>query len=413
MKELLNCSKNIKTPFIQFRLKNKDENTDTFKEVLISTFLTSSELYFDGSAIQHIPWVKRFQYCYLNLETVKMNYDKKNWIHFVFDKELCTVSMFDIREELLRCLPGIIIICTHSSDKTAELYILLAEWEEVWTAEEHKFNIDALMNIHISGVLNAHEVIKNKEHCIIPEILLTNDTINDLKDVCLESLHSNCVVNTFEIFGIEAARTLLYREMKGVLGFDGAYVNPRHISVICDSITRLGYLRPMSRHGLFKDKRSALSNASFEMCTSTLNSYAVNRNVDKLSGTTEQLILGKNMTFGTGMMDLFLDVAKLEDSNVTENNEDFAKTTQENPEIYNELSPTISPMNNVDYSPCNAEFSPLSTTLLYTPTTPAYIPASPRYVPDSLSYKSDYTEEQSEKPSNDWIDQDLLEEAFG
>jgi len=338
----------------------------------------------------------------------------------------------------MELLPGSVILCTHSSDPTNEMYILLAKFEDIWSPQEYEFNMNALRNIHLDGIVGVHNVIREGDEVILPDILLETDYISSFfEDVNLLSLCSNDVSNTYEMFGIEAARTVLYREMKGVLNNDGAYVNPRHISIICDSITKGGFLRPMSRHGLFLNKRSTLSNASFEMCTTTFNNAAIRRNVDMLKGVTENLILGKHQRFGTGMIDLFLDEKMLIDNDVGCNETEFEKTesissaVQEN---YTPTSPEYSPLFSPTVS--DAQFSPCPASPMYLPSTPCYSPGdSPLYDPASPEYAlatPDISEGGTDSPvyvpaspvyvpaspvspppKNDWLEEQLMEEAFG
>jgi len=346
--------------------------------------------------------------------------------------------MFAMRTKLLEVLPGITVLCTHSSDPTNELYVQLGAFRNIWNQEDCRFNIEALKNIHISGIQNVHNIIVENGVVIIPEILLSTDTLSEFAGcVDLNSLRSNDVVNTNQIFGIEAARELLRREMKNVLSFDGAYVNPRHIAVVCDSITHRGILRPMSRHGLFIDKRSVLSNASFEMCSTTFNNAAVRGNVDQLNGVAEQIIVGKPHDFGTGMMTLLLDEEKLIMQDVVENQTNYPVDLTDGPS-YVPMSPEFTSMSsplNQTFSPCpysptdsEAQFSPGPVSPRYSPSTPTYAPTTPTYAPASPIYSPSSSESSSEGDSQiyipsspilvpkvdelDWMEADLLEEVY-
>ena len=404
LKELLNCTSKIKTPYVRFKLLNHKCKLNKFKEVLLETFLIGYELLYDGRKIESISWVQRFRFFYFE-KNVTIPFTSKNWIHFTFSND-CTISMISISRILQDLLPEAIILCTHSSDSTNELYILLSVNDDLWTSHDFNFNMAAMKNIHLDGIIGVHEIIEENDEIIIPDFLLTTDSIETFtEDVDLTTLRSNDISNTYLIYGIEAARSVLYSEMKGVLNNDGAYVNPRHISIICDSITKGGYLRPFSRHGLFKDKRSTLSNASFEMCTATFNNGAVARNVDNLKGVSEQIVLGMCHTFGTGSMELLLDEQMLESLDVPVNEKVFNDSVivSNVKERYVPSSPAYSPMFSPmfptgsetprQYSPINdARFSPSPT---YEPASPIYAPATPTYAPE-----------------NDWLEDALLQEAF-
>jgi len=453
LKELLNCSNNIKTPYVSATLLDPCYDINKFKEILVSTYLTNVEVIAFGHHVQSVQWVIRFQQMFLNKRTFP--WDRKNWIHLTFEDDI-PLTMFEVRTVLLEVLPGIIILCTHSSDPTNELYLQLGEYEDVWSKNDCDFNIGAIKNIHISGILGVHDAVVENGKVVLPDIVLSIDYYPEFIDVVdLNTMQSNDIVNTYEILGIEAARELLVREMKGVLSYDGAYVNPRHIGIVCDSITHRGVLRPMSRHGLFTDRRSVLSNASFEMCTATFNSAAIQGNKDHLKGIAEQIIVGKEHDFGTGMVGLFLDEEKLIMSDVTENpvsyptDEGMSVFTEAYTPTSPEFTPTLwSPgVDHPNYSPApsGAEFSPCpaSPTSYYPstpcygpddsppcPASPMYVPASPCYAPASPCYAPstpDLSDDNSDSPTyvpaspieeptteeSDWMEEDLLEQVYG
>jgi len=420
LKELLNCSSNIKTPILKCKLLNPDLNVNALKEMTIKTFLDEILVHNDGSEISKLEWVRRFQFFFFNKR--KMNYSGKNWIQMKFSKK-CSMTMLTIRERILEQLPGSLIICSHSSDSFNELFILLMNCKELWSTDQTRSNINAIMNLHIAGIPNVKEIIVEKNNLFIPNILFNLEDIYVLRDeIDLNSTYSNSVVNTNMIFGIEAAREVLFRELKSVLGNDGAYVNPRHITIICDSITHLGILRPMSRHGLFLNKRSALSNASFEMCSSTFNNAAMVGNTDLLNGIAEQIIVGKEHNFGTGMVDLIIDEERLLKNHVVENEIDFPPIYSENsseymsPDYYLN-SPLVSPFEsfspNVDGLESNfsPEYSPSTPS---TPPIPPYSPASPAYSPSTpYSEGNNVYQPLVDIPKNDWREENLLENIFG
>ena len=67
--------------------------------------------------------------------------------------------------------------------------------------------------------------------------------------------YSNSFIEVFEVFGIEATRSALMRELTQVLAFDGSYVNHRHLALLggCYDVSRTshGYYSPRyqpSRH---------------------------------------------------------------------------------------------------------------------------------------------------------------------
>jgi DNA-directed RNA polymerase II subunit RPB1 len=60
---------------------------------------------------------------------------------------------------------------------------------------------------------------------------------------------SNCPKEVLSVLGIEAARMCLMHEITRVLDDGDIYVNHRHLSTLCDVMTRGGVLTSMTRHG--------------------------------------------------------------------------------------------------------------------------------------------------------------------
>lgn len=67
-----------------------------------------------------------------------------------------------------------------------------------------------------------------------------------------------------QILGIEAVRKSIEKEMNHVISFDGSYVNYRHLSLLCDSMTAKGHLMAITRHGINRQETGALARCSFE-----------------------------------------------------------------------------------------------------------------------------------------------------
>jgi DNA-directed RNA polymerase II subunit RPB1 len=61
---------------------------------------------------------------------------------------------------------------------------------------------------------------------------------------------SNVITEMFDVLGIEAARASLLKELRAVIEFDGAYVNYRHLAMLCDVMTFRGHLMSITRHGI-------------------------------------------------------------------------------------------------------------------------------------------------------------------
>ncbi|CAM1504094.1 Fc.00g016850.m01.CDS01 [Cosmosporella sp. VM-42] len=115
-----------------------------------------------------------------------------------------------------------------------------------------------------------------------------------------------------EVFGIEAARAALCRELTLVLSFDGSYVNHRHIALLCDVMTYRGSISAVTRHGINRADTGALMRCSFEETVEILLEAAATGELDDCRGISENVMLGQMAPMGTGNFDVLLDPKMLE-----------------------------------------------------------------------------------------------------
>jgi len=125
--------------------------------------------------------------------------------------------------------------------------------------------------------------------------------------------YSNSFEEILNVFGIEATRGLLVRELTQVLAFDGSYVNHRHIAVLCDVMTTRGMLMAITRHGINRNDTGALMRCSFEETVEILLEAAASGELDDCRGISENIMLGQLAPMGTGEFDVFLDEKMLQD----------------------------------------------------------------------------------------------------
>jgi DNA-directed RNA polymerase II subunit RPB1 len=112
-----------------------------------------------------------------------------------------------------------------------------------------------------------------------------------------------------KVFGIEAARAVLLKEMHQVLAAYGIYVNHRHLMVIIDWMTWGGNINALTRHGVKKmmDDSTPLKRATFEQPVEIFHRAAVKGLKDTLSGVSEQLLIGNAPKIGSYYNDVVID----------------------------------------------------------------------------------------------------------
>ncbi|TGZ63999.1 hypothetical protein CRM22_006603 [Opisthorchis felineus] len=87
----------------------------------------------------------------------------------------------------------------------------------------------------------------------------------------LNRLYTNNIAIMSQTYGIEAARAAIQKEVSGVFGHYGIYVDSRHLSLIADYMTKSGSYRAFNRSA-FIGHPSPLQQMSFETVTSSLKS---------------------------------------------------------------------------------------------------------------------------------------------
>lgn len=119
--------------------------------------------------------------------------------------------------------------------------------------------------------------------------------------------YSNSFIEIFEVFGIEATRSALLRELTQVLAFDGSYVNHRHLALLVDVMTSRGHLMAITRHGINRADTGVLMRCSFEETVEILLEAAATGELDDCRGVSENVMLGQLAPLGTGEHEVFLD----------------------------------------------------------------------------------------------------------
>ncbi|KAK5113959.1 hypothetical protein LTR62_003082 [Meristemomyces frigidus] len=159
---------------------------------------------------------------------------------------------------------------------------------------------------------DAGKMIVNKEDPRCQEWYLDTDGFNLKKTLAIEGVDAqrttcNHFGEIFRVFGIEATRAALMKELVAVLTGDGSYVNYRHMAILCDVMCARGTLMAVTRHGINRADTGALMRCSFEETVEILFEAASSGELDNCKGVSENIILGQLAPSGTGEFDVLLD----------------------------------------------------------------------------------------------------------
>jgi DNA-directed RNA polymerase I subunit RPA1 len=123
--------------------------------------------------------------------------------------------------------------------------------------------------------------------------------------VDLNNTSSNDIYKILLTYGVEAARESIVREIVGVFSVYGIDVNPRHLSLIADFMTRTGSYVAMNRAGM-NECSSPFLQMSFETTCTFLTKAAQAGATDNLDSPSSRIVLGRPINAGTGAMDVMI-----------------------------------------------------------------------------------------------------------
>ncbi|ROW12963.1 hypothetical protein VPNG_04771 [Cytospora leucostoma] len=118
-------------------------------------------------------------------------------------------------------------------------------------------------------------------------------------------IQTNDIAAVLAVYGVEAARTNIIRELSAVFGSHGISVDNRHLNLIGDYMTRNGSFSPFNRMGL-RGNVSPFTKMSFETTLAFLKDALLDGDFDDLSTPSSRLVMGKLSGVGTGAFSLHL-----------------------------------------------------------------------------------------------------------
>jgi DNA-directed RNA polymerase subunit A" len=164
-----------------------------------------------------------------------------------------------------------------------------------------------LKALHIRGVKGISKAVimkdENGENVIIAGGWNLEDIIA-LPDVDHKRCYTNNIVHIYDLLGVEAARNAIVKELHGVMTTQKVDVDIRHIKLLADAMTADGEIVSVGRHGLSGRKPSVLARAAFEETVKHIINAAIHGEEDKLTGVTENILIGQPVPLGSGLVKL-------------------------------------------------------------------------------------------------------------
>lgn len=349
LREIINVSKNMKNSIMTIYLKDQYSNDKNEAKKIQSKFaytqlkdiLAKTEILYDNKNgftemkedIEFIRSYKEFSELFDidNIDETEMS----PWIlRLTFDKESLMnkkITIQDIQEIIkINYHNDKEIDCVYSDDSANDIIMRIQikqDTKGVFMENIKEFE-KQLVELTLRGITNIRVVEAQEGNIIkysddgtmIPSkewLLKTNGTniLDVMADdaVDITRTYTNDIIEFFEIFGIEATRELIYREMYQV--YASKHPNPRHIQMMADIMTYRGKLMPIDRHGLNKNPESGpIAKACFEEVMNIFTKAAVFSEKDNMKGVSANILAGQFCKSGTNAFEILIDEDKLIES---------------------------------------------------------------------------------------------------
>jgi DNA-directed RNA polymerase subunit A" len=159
---------------------------------------------------------------------------------------------------------------------------------------------------YLRGVKDIQRVVMRREeegYVIYTEGSNLKDVLK-IKGVDVSRTKTNDILEIHKVLGIEAARNAIINEAMDTLDEQGLMVDIRHLMLIADMMTVDGQVKAIGRHGVSGEKASVLARAAFEITVDHLLKAGIKGEVEELTGIVENVIVGRPVRLGTGMVEL-------------------------------------------------------------------------------------------------------------
>lgn len=162
--------------------------------------------------------------------------------------------------------------------------------------------------VYLRGIKGIQRVVMRKEgdeYVIYTEGSNLKDVFK-IKGVNTSKTKTNDILEIEKVLGIEAARNAIINEMLDTLDEQGLKVDVRHLMLIAEMMTVDGTVKAIGRHGISGEKASILARAAFEITADHLLKAGIKGEVEELGGIVENVIVGRPVKLGTGMVELVM-----------------------------------------------------------------------------------------------------------
>ena len=367
IRELLGYTKNIATPAMLIYVKDKykqdkvliNKIASNLRYTIMKDIVRKLEIIYDpnntysekdqidvksifyiGSKtsgdIGSMPWLFRI---YLSRESL-LEYDinmldiKSRFIQFWSNRYS---DMSNVKKSIKDFINKIVHGCIISNYSNSETPVIHVRFElnnidnktlmELHDIIINKFNLkgDELITkieeiAHDSNLSfnNEDEEVSSEKEYVIYTNGINFDKIRQIPYIDQNRTVCNDIDTTFRLYGIEAARSTLIKEIDGVFTVGGSTINFHHLAVVCDLMTNSGSITSIDRFGINRLETDPLAKSSFEKTIEVLVNAAVFNETDFMRSVSSRIMAGKVFNGGTGLCEVLIDNEILENSEFDE-----------------------------------------------------------------------------------------------
>ena len=344
IKEIINVAKTIKSPSMEIYLKDEYAGDITgakyvcnyigftkLQDIVERTMIIYENRSDETSIEEDVEYIRTYQEFADAIGIPVCPTDQtSNWIlRVVFNKEKMmnkNIYLSDIQDVIQRNSVEDDIVCIFSDDNAKELMMRIRIREDSHDGDYLEFLQELekiLMGITIRGIPNIEQVQPIMRKKIVyrddgsynqtTEWYLQTIGVNLLDVLMNDKIDStrtlsNDIHEINEIFGIEATRAIIIRELMKMQDYE---VNYRHLSLLGDIMTHRGIIMPIERHGINRSgERGAIAKATFEESTEILVKASTFAEKDKMGGVSANVMFGQLPRVGTNSFDILFDEVK-------------------------------------------------------------------------------------------------------
>lgn len=176
-------------------------------------------------------------------------------------------------------------------------------------AKEHDKKVEDAVKGGLRGLLTGHRTpLQEASVYYYADTMGPSDLPRVLSHPMVDQSRTFC--NNFHkvanALGIEAARSLIIRELTTILGTVDV-LNPRHISLIGDVNTSRGVPTGITFGGISRQPGGHLTLATFERAGEVFSNAALFGKKEDIRGVSASIMTGQKVTIGTGICEVLID----------------------------------------------------------------------------------------------------------